>query len=211
MSIRFDQDLQSFLSPNRPNSLGSDLNVYYLDTFGTASITPSDPKSYTKGTCTACDTGKYGILGSCLACEAGKYSTSGAASCFECDAGKYRSSDTSPCLECDAGKYSPSPVATSPRNCFDCNAGRYSSSPGANLCQACKAGKYSKSIKATSDDVCIDCSLGESTLGESGKLKCTECPSGLTSNDQETCMLRECESDEFNNNGKCEKCNNALR
>ena len=142
---------------------------------------PTSPRSYTKGTCTACDAGKYANSGVCRDCEAGKYSSSIAATsaitCHECNAGRYSSSlgetNANTCLECDVGMTSDIGATT----CTICRAGKFASAPtAASSCINCNAGRYSGTEGATSISTCLMCDIGKAS--DAGVGVCTICEAG---------------------------------
>ncbi|GMH73220.1 hypothetical protein TL16_g06123 [Triparma laevis f. inornata] len=189
-----------------------------------------EPGSYStiegSPSCTKCAAGRYSSTPSatsssfCLGCGAGKASNStGSSSCIDCKPGTYSSySASASCTACEAGKggeFTGAASATFCENCargkhstggsscLNCEAGSYSSTSSATACQACPRGKASTTPGATSKKKCEICDLGEYTpsLGSA----CRSCEE-----DGVSCDFRACDPDQFNNNGKCEDCNNII-
>ena len=157
------------------------------------SLTPSNPKSYSMGTCficragtstnfesspptcDACESGKFSSQDrstSCTTCEEGKISGTGAKYCGFCPAGKYAlSEEASLCIECPVGTFQPNPGRTS---CQICSSGKYSDDIGAATpCSDCPAGKYiadEATAAASHDSVddCLSCEAGKVRVCELG-------------------------------------------
>ena len=188
--------------------------------------------SYSSGasvSCTKCEAGRYSSSTSatssntCQNCVAGKASnTTGAtseSSCTECEPGTYATyAAWTSCTACEAGKGGEFTGSTSETSCVGCvpgsystggspcsqgEAGRYSSTPSATSCGACPLGKASKNTGAASKKNCEIFDLGEYTPIQGSVCKSCE-------EDGVSCEFRACDDGQFNNNGKCEMCDNLV-
>lgn len=112
------------------------------------------------------------------------------------------------CKICPSGKFSDS---IGPRACTPCPLGYYSETRAEGVttspCTACKPGTYTSTLGEFS---CTKCPQGASTEGFEGyPQECKICPLGLVT-DEEACAIEVCLSNEYSNNGTCEKCDTVM-
>ncbi|GMH94044.1 hypothetical protein TrST_g4059 [Triparma strigata] len=176
--------------------------------------------------CTKCAVGRYSSSTSatssntCLACAEGKASnTTGSTTCTDCKPGTYATyAASASCTACEEGKGSDSTGSTSADSCESCMIGSYSG--GGSRCLPCEPGAYSEALSSSS---CLGCPLGKasSTPGATSKKNCEICDLGeytpvqgsvckSCEEDGVSCDYRACDDDQFNNNGKCEMCDNLV-
>ncbi|GMH90014.1 hypothetical protein TrST_g10996 [Triparma strigata] len=171
----------------------------------------------------------------CIVCEAGKAAAAGSSSCTSCIGSYSTTEGSASCTQCAAGRYSSTPSATSSDNCLACEAGKASSTIDSSICTSCEPGTYSTAASEScgdcangryatttaSQNICKACEAGKAS-STTGTTSCTSCEAGTytpdeastscksCSEDGVSCNTRACDDDHFNNNGKCEKCDNIV-